>query len=64
MTSSTQQLLRRRLSAEVLEDIQAVPPVRADVVARAQAHLRGAGPCPAEKIAAELVDCFIERRLP
>jgi hypothetical protein len=64
MTSSTHQQLRGRLSAEVLEDIEAVPPVRADVVARAQAHLRGAGPCPAEKIAAELVDCLVGRRLP
>ena len=66
MTSSTHQQLRRRLSAAVLEDILAVPPIRAEAVARAQARLHdGAGSaCPADKIAAELVDCWVGRRLP
>jgi hypothetical protein len=60
MTSST----RQQLSAEVLADILAVPPVRADAVARGQARLHGSGTCPADKIAAELVDCLVGRRLP
>lgn len=57
------QNLRYRLSDDVLENVLAVPGVRAEVVARARALL-GDTPCRAQEIAAELVDCYVAQRLP
>lgn len=57
------QNLRYRLSDDMLENVLALPGVRADVVARARAHL-GDAPCRAQEIAAELVDCYVAQRLP
>ena len=58
------QELKRRLSADVLEGVLAVPGVRPDEVARARVLLHTAQWCRAEEVASELVDCFIAQRLP
>lgn len=52
------------LSDEMLADVLARSSVRTDVVAQARARLQSRESCPAEKIAAELVDCYVDRRLP
>jgi hypothetical protein len=58
------QQLKTRLSDDVLEGVLAVPTIRADVVARARALLHTTRWCRAEEVASELVDCFVEHRLP
>lgn len=57
------QLMRYRLSDDVLENVLALPGVRPDVVERARALLDDV-PCRAEEIAAELVDCYVSHRVP
>ena len=49
---------------DVLAAVLAAPGVRADVVARARLLLRSSSWCRAEEVAAELVDCYVARRLP
>ncbi|MDQ3756830.1 MAG: hypothetical protein M3394_03160 [Actinomycetota bacterium] len=58
------QQLRQRLSDQVVDDVLAVPYVRADVVERARALLHTARWCRSEEVASELVDCYVGRRLP
>lgn len=56
--------LKDRLPEDVLNGVLAVPPVRAEAVARARALLGTARWCRAEEVAAELVDCFVANRVP
>jgi hypothetical protein len=56
--------LRERLPEDVIEDVLAAPGVRSDAVARARALLHTPRWCHADEIAAELVDCYVGRRLP
>lgn len=56
--------LKTRLPDDVIEDVLAVPGIRADVVARARALLHTTRWCRAEEVASELVDCFVEQRVP
>lgn len=58
------QQLRLRLSDDVIDDVLAGPGVRPDVVARARALLHTTRWCRADEIAAELVDCYVDHRLP
>ncbi len=57
-------ITQERLAAEVVERLLATPPVRPDAVARARALLASTTWCRAEEVAAELVDCYVTRRLP
>ena len=58
------QELRERLPENVIEDMLAVPRVRADVVARARALLHTTQWCRSDEVASELVDCYVDHRLP
>ena len=55
---------RRAIPEGVVERLVAEPAVRDDEVRRARALLRGPVFCPAEAVAATLVDCLVAGRLP
>lgn len=48
----------------VVERLMAERGVRHEAVARARARLADASPCPAEAVAATLVDCMVAGRMP
>ena len=50
--------------ARVVEEVLALPDVRADAVARAQALLGSPSWCRASEIAAELVECLLTQQVP
>jgi len=52
------------IPAGMIESLLADCGVRQEAVARARARLAGASPCPAEELAATLVDCMVAGRLP
>lgn len=56
--------MRRTLPDHVVEDVLAAPDVRAHEVARARVLLESPTWCRAEEVAAELVDCYLGRRVP
>ena len=53
-----------RIPREVVDRLLATPLVRPGVVARAKANVASGTWCRAEEVAAELVDCYVKRRLP
>ncbi len=57
-------MTKERLSVAVVERLVATPRVRDEAVARARALLASGTWCRAEEVAAELVDCYVTRRLP
>ena len=48
----------------LLDHVLAAPTVRDEAVARARTLLQSASWCRADEVAAELVDCYVARRLP
>ena len=57
-------MTEERLSVELVERLVATPRVRDEAVARARALLASGTWCRAEEVAAEMVDCYVARRLP
>ncbi len=57
-------MTEERLSMELVERLVATPRVRDEAVARARALLASGTWCRAEEVAAEMVDCYVTRRLP
>lgn len=54
----------RPVPPPVLALVLASPRVRNDAVARGRAVVAALEPCPAEALAATLLDCWVRRRLP
>lgn len=53
-----------QLAEPVLRQVEAVPAVRPEAVARGRALLGTAAWCRAEEVADQLVDCYLSRRIP